>query len=206
MNLYDRTFRFGGHEYRYFYHAYNCGFPVIPRRCERTVELALADYWMTQANDVWEVGAVTPYYWPGRAAEIFDPFDKNELVTIRQSMFDFSFRGRDVLSVSTIEHIGSVKYAPEGTPENHTGIDALVKLLTESRVCLVTFGIGQNEDLDKFVLANEVMGARFRFMARNMDESWSEINQNMAYRTYGSPDQVQDWANSVAIIEKGGIL
>ena len=53
----------------YFHHHHNCGFPG-KRRTERTVELAIADWWLKQHPDAVEVGAVTPYYWPGRVANV----------------------------------------------------------------------------------------------------------------------------------------
>ena len=83
---YARTFCFSGKEFNYFYHSYNCGWP--PYVTERSVELALADFWLDHIDpsDVIEIGAVTPYYWPGRVSSIVDPCDSHPAVTLRQSV------------------------------------------------------------------------------------------------------------------------
>lgn len=89
-----------------FYHPHNCGVNASPRRTERTVELPIADRWLHAVDlaNVVEIGAVTPYYWPGRIARVIDPADNR--ATEKASLFDVDFAGRDVLSISTIEHVG----------------------------------------------------------------------------------------------------
>ena len=83
----EETFRFGGHDYPFFLHHYNCGrHPEFAS--ERTVELPLADRWLSRApaERVLEVGAVTPYYWPGRVARVVDPADAHSQVTDHSSV------------------------------------------------------------------------------------------------------------------------
>ena len=94
-------FDFWGRAYRCFYHVYNCGWP--PYVSERCVELALADVWLAQvpAEELVEIGAVTPYYWPGSVGRIVDPFDPHPRVTDRKSLFDLELTGSRVLSIST---------------------------------------------------------------------------------------------------------
>ena len=76
---------------------------------ERSVELALADRWLDAADPdlVREVGAVTPYYWPRSVRTVIDPYDPNPLVTVRKSLFDADLTGVPVLSILTLEHIGT---------------------------------------------------------------------------------------------------
>ena len=187
--------------FRYFHHHYNCGFPGR-RKTERTVELALAKYWLGKVADPWEVGAVTPYYWPRRIGEIIDPADKHELITQRKSLFDVDFTGRDILSISTIEHIGEQSY---GLNEAANPIQALEKLLLESNLMLLTFPIGWNQILDEFVLGGKADAlCTVRFLVRNPDETWSSASKEVARRPYGGHGV--NWANSVAVLEKGSVL
>jgi hypothetical protein len=94
-----------------FYHRYNCGTAYDERTTERTVEMALADLWLTRHHDnVIELGAVTPYYFPGRIPVVVDPTDRHPLVTISESLFTVDFKAKNVLCISTIEHIGTSDY------------------------------------------------------------------------------------------------
>jgi hypothetical protein len=187
--------------FAYFHHSHNCGYPG-KRKTERTVELALADYWLDRVPDPWEVGAVTPYYWPGRVREIVDPADKHERVTRRESLFNINFAGKNVLSVSTIEHIGEPSY---GLYEVANPIQALEKLTSESKLMLVTFPIGWNAILDAYVLGGKVKSScKVRFQVRNRNETWTPRGRQDAYRPYGGNGV--SWANSLAILEKGSIL
>jgi hypothetical protein len=187
--------------FEYFYHNYNCGYPG-KRKTERTVELSLADYWLDKVPNSWEVGAVTPYYWPGRVREIIDPADKHERVSQRKSLFDIDFTDKNILSLSTIEHIGEQSY---DLNENANPIQAIEKLTLESKLMLLTFPIGWNEMLDEFVLGGEVEKlCKVRFLVRNTNETWISSSRENAYRPYGGKGI--SWANSLAILEKGSIL
>src|SRR5262245_40536642 len=94
------TFTFNGRQYRGFCHAYNCGWPPS-RMTERSVEIGLADHWLSQVEGpVIEVGAVTPYYWPGRVSRIVDPGDDHPRVTDRESLFGLDFAQANVLCLS----------------------------------------------------------------------------------------------------------
>src|SRR5688572_23445430 len=83
------SFLLDGKPVPYFYHRFNCGWPP-GRVTERSVELAVADTWLSKLDtkDVWEVGAVTPYYWPGRIRQVLDPGDPHVLVTVRDSFLE----------------------------------------------------------------------------------------------------------------------
>lgn len=204
------TFRLHGssREYAYVFHPHNCGVSGSRRRTERTVELALADAWLARAVDPWEVGAVTPYYWPGRCRVVIDPTDAHPAVTRRCSMLDVDLRGRDVLSISTVEHVGEARY---GLAEATTPTTALDKILREARALLVTFPIGCNQPLDDAALGGRLDAAcRVRYLVRNADETWSPALGADARRPYGTGwDPAlghSPWANAVAVLDRGGYL
>jgi hypothetical protein len=194
--------------YAYVFHPHNCGMAGAVRRTERTVELALADAWLTRASDPWEIGAVTPYYWPGRCRTVIDPADDHPAVTRRCSMLDVDLRAREVLSISTVEHIGEARY---GLAEAATPTLALDKILSEANVFLVTFPIGCNRALDDLALGGGLDAAcRVRFLVRNPDETWSPALGEEARRPYGTGWDPAlghaPWANAVAILDRGGYL
>lgn len=179
----------------YFHHHHNCGFPG-KRRTERTVELAIADWWLKQHPDAVEVGAVTPYYWPGRVANVIDPADSHRAVTDRISLFDFDFSNRDILSISTVEHIGEHRY---GLNEPRTPMQAIEKISGEARKFVITFPSGWRPELDEFVFSGEVdRMCRATFLVRNDDETWSRSERRNAKRPYGGENVT--WANCLIIL------
>ena len=148
-----KTFTFDGRQYPYFVHNQNCGWPPF-RMTERAVELSLADVWLAEHEGdaaVVEIGAVTPYYWPRRVAQVIDPFDDHKLVE-KKSLFDISFIGRKVLSVSTFEHIGTGEYRLENDQE--LVLRAIKKLTQEADCFLITIPAGYNKFLDEYILEN----------------------------------------------------
>jgi len=208
------TFQFGGREYPYFYHPYNCGWP--PYANERVVEMSLANVWLGEqdAADVVEVGAVTPDYWPGRVHTVIDPYDPHERVTVRESVLDQDLSGRTVVSISTFEHIGSGDYGLAEQPG--MAADALRKLFAESPRFLVTVPAGYNPSLDELLadpgrLPDSVdVGC----LVRQEDGTWREaaaVPQSM--RAYGDAALkrrfpgtcIGRWANSVVVARRGGL-
>src|SRR5438105_5816243 len=96
------TFTLGGTIFEAFAHRYNCGWPHLASHTERSVELAVADRWLDLIpfEDVTEIGAVTPYYWPRRVGDIADPTDTHPLVNRREGIETIDLTGRSVLSIS----------------------------------------------------------------------------------------------------------
>jgi hypothetical protein len=208
----QRSFEFNGRELPYFFHAYNCGWP--PFTSERTVELALADDWLDRQAEarVIEIGAVTPYYWPGRVREIVDPFDTHPRVTDRRSLLDVDLRGAHVLSISTFEHIGTGDYSSQESPER-VG-DAFAKLLAEAAAFLVTVPTGYNPRIDEMLFdsgSSWPADVSVCFLVRSADGSWLQtVSRELARQPYGD-ERLQrrfpstcigQWANAVAVLER----
>ncbi len=202
MNTFQ--YKFNGTWYEYFSHDSNCGHPGT-KRTERTVELALADYWLRDVTDVYEVGAVTPYYWSDRVKEIIDPADGHPRVTSRTSLFDHDFTGKNVLSISTVEHVGTGDY---GIAERKNPVDAITKIIIESTNCLITAPLGWNKTLDQYLMDGQYdeNGYTVRFMTRASNDTWSPAERKNAYIQYGGCGDLSCWANSLVIIEKGNVL
>lgn len=192
------SFVFAGERIPFFCHRHNCGWP--PRRpTERTVELALADRWLSRARTttVCEVGAVTPYYWPGRIVRIVDPADPHPGVTERKSLFDVDLRGASVLSISTVEHVGLGEYGQPSEPD--LAPKAIRKIVDEAESWLVTFPIGYNAALDHYVRSGELekIGGVVRHLVRpDTDWGWrEEPDRKQSQLPYGPL-----WANGVTVL------
>ena len=193
-------FSLGKLRLQHFCHRHNCGF--LPNRMtERSVELALADWWLLQREEqaVCEVGAVTPYYWPKRVRRIVDPKDRNLLVTDRDSYMNIDLSESEILSISTFEHIGMGEYGEPRSP--HLVIDALQKLFRESPQFLITVPLGYNASLDSF--AHRVRGVpsdvqRLFLVRSSTGNDWRETKQP-------SPKQCHygEWANCVMFLLRG---
>ena len=200
------SFSYGAQRYRHFYHGFNCGWPT-GRMTERTVELALADAWLARTDgDVIEIGAVTPYYWPGRVKHIADPVDSHAAVTIPASIFDVELRGRDVLCISTLEHVGLGDY---GLPSDASGPRrAFEKIERESTRYLVTVPFGYNGHADSVFFSADGPPARY-FAREARGNAWREVSSAAAARRpYGDPplDSNRSWANGLAVLERGDLL
>jgi hypothetical protein len=205
------TFRFGGRDYPFLLHHYNCG-PRPATNTERTVELPLADRWLDKApaDTVVEVGAVTPYYWPGRVRDVVDPADPHPGVTRRASLLDLDLTGRAVLCVSTLEHVGSGDYGQ--APDPDLARRAVDKLLAEAAAFLVTGPSGYNPVFDRLVFdAPPPPGVTARYLVRRPDAPyWEEAaGPADARRSYGPPGTGPDQpagANAIVVWERGGYL
>lgn len=113
---------------------------------ERSVELAIARMWIElHKTDLIEIGAVTPYYFPRVIKDIVDPTDNNKLVTQHKSIFEINLENKNVISISTVEHIGTGDY---GLKEELNSINAIEKIMKESKHYLITYPIGYNKLLD----------------------------------------------------------
>lgn len=77
---------------------------------ERCLEIAIAKIWLKKnAKNIIEIGAVTLYYFK-IIHDVCDPADSHQNVNLKTSMFDIDLVGKNVLSISTIEHIGIGDY------------------------------------------------------------------------------------------------
>lgn len=176
---------------------------------ERAVELAIADPWLEQVESerVIETGAVTPYYWPRRVATVVDPYDPHPLVTHRLSLFDMDLSDRDVLAISTLEHIGVGDYGPVGPDE--TPVRAFEKIYRESRRFLVTVPYGYNPAVDATLFAwfPFPRDVSVTYMVRSEHgNDWHEASAEAAAIPYGLCQPPVHSANSLLILERGSLL
>lgn len=140
----DEIFSFQGRNYHYFDHPHN-----QTRINERTVEIPIGlDFIdLVGASDLVEVGCVTPYY-QKCDHEVIDLTDDHPL-SRKIDATEFSFIGKNVLSISTVEHVGFGDYGNQ-KKENNAAIFLCERIMRESKRYFVTWPLGFNKILDEW--------------------------------------------------------
>ena len=140
------------HPNDYFHHPYN-----QTSLNEREIEIAIGLNWLKENRlDVIEVGAVMPYY-TDVSHEVIDPYD--EKATIMDFMENHDLTLMNVLSISTVEHIGMTDYVEKEAltrqyADEEAAINALKQILNQADNCLVSIPIGYNPCLDEWLSEN----------------------------------------------------
>lgn len=196
VNFEIDSFVYKDERYSLYEHSFNCGY-CDTRMTERSVELPLVKKWIKECEgEIVEVGAVTPYYFSeAKITEIIDPTDLHTSVTEHKSIFECNLKNRNVICISTIEHIGTDDY---GLNIQDSSVEALFKVLNESKKCFVTFPLGYNRELDEWILANR-NNEMVSILTRGMNNDWSELKNDEEIYT---PYLLFFGASGLAIIEK----
>ena len=163
---------YDGQSLELFSHIYNCGYKNT--RCsERAIEIPIALQWLSKHKEnLIEIGAVMPYYFPGIIQDVVDPADNHFLVNEKKSIFDLDLSKKNVLCISTVEHIGTGQY---GLLEEKNTIHAINKILQESNTCLITCPVGENPILDEW-LENNHLDPRITVYARKyFGNNWERL-------------------------------
>ena len=165
---------------------------------ERGVELVLGFRYIDLVKgELIEVGAVTPYY--RQLTHIcLDPVDPK--ATVKDFAENYDFTNKNVLSISTIEHIGRGDYRLE--KNEILAFNVLNKIYDESKSCLITWPIGYNKCLDNLVKDNLSKFNYFFYVKRSQHPPHWEVvaNEEGFNFSYGSPFGA---GNSAMIISKG---
>lgn len=169
---------------------------------ERAIEIAFGKRYLNEFNDVIEIGAVMPYY--GHESHlIYDPFDPHPK-SIKEFAENLDIKNKNVLSVSTIEHMGGA----EGhgncfrAEKPNAPVEFLEKLLAEANSFLVTLPVGQNTHLDTYFKGhlNKYQWLAFEKISQT-PPLWEANNSSTIYhRLYGYPFPA---SNAVLILTKG---
>ena len=190
----DKSFSFNGKKITLFEHRFNTGY-CNTRMTERSLEIPLAKEFLALCDGkVTEVGAVTPYYfWDERIERIIDPTDKHYRVTEKKSMFDCDIQGENILSISTVEHIGTSDY---GMNESYTVIDAIEHIIKQANSYFITAPLGYNLILDEWV-KEQFQRHDLSVAIRGCNNHW-EIAEDLDQ--IKSVEYTPYWANGVVIL------
>jgi hypothetical protein len=138
-------------EDEYFNHPYNNTIT-----CERCIEVALAKRFIQEFPSCMEIGAVSPYYFDIEHT-VIDPFDPYEK-SIRKNAEDLDFNQAEVLSISTIEHIGDTQgYGNMFSAKSpQAAIHFLQKLELEAKRYFVSLPVGQHPPLTDYIKTSQI--------------------------------------------------
>lgn len=165
----------------YFNHPYNNTI-----RNERCVEIPIALRYLHEHPDCVEIGAVLPYYCIQNHV-VIDPTDYK--ATISSDAEDCDFTDKHVLSISTIEHLGTGDYGLRKDPQKCVRL--LEKITKEATSYLISFPLGFNTTLDKYIKLNIEHYDAFAYIKQSDSPvAWCCVpkeNKELWQYKYGSP-------------------
>ncbi|MFA5154712.1 MAG: hypothetical protein WC554_19355 [Clostridia bacterium] len=162
---------------------------------ERAIEVPLGISFLNRhgPNTV-EVGAVLSYYKERGIIQhpIIDLYDIAD--TLKVSATEYSYLGKDVLSISTLEHLGKGDFGEVTS-------DKLPKLFWErmryARTYLITSPLGYNSISDSLIFEADQRGV-FYLKKLDINNNWGYSNLEEAKELkYGEPF---GWANGLAVV------
>lgn len=168
---------------------------------ERAVEVALGRYFCAKVGiaNLTEVGAVMPFYGV-EGQTVVDTLDAYPHC-IRQNAIYHDFTGRNVLSISTIEHMMASECGNESDRDSITFID---KVRREALFYLVTWGIGYNRWLDEYMRSTPEI-PRFILRRTNWKGEWeldpdsNNFSYLFGFRDGRQPEPEFNNANAVCV-------
>lgn len=147
------------------YIPWNIGTYNDPNANERKVELPVAFWFIKNYSDnLIEIGEVTSRY-EEPSHKVYD-LTKEHDSTIIMDAADINYKGANVLSISTIEHVGNGEYGPK---EPGKAWDLLCKIKKESKNYLISFPVGFNKDFDQTIIDNK---EKYFLMFRDLNNNW----------------------------------
>jgi len=152
---------------------------------ERGVEIILGSmFGHNNQNNFIEVGAVLPYYLKDIYHEVIDPYDPYDKC-IRIDAESYDFTDKNVLCISTIEHMGTEDYGNKDVDQQKP-IRFLDKLYSESNKFLATFPLGSNKFLDEYIFNYSNLRYKVNFYYRTSYEPpiWRFLSLNDVDRDF----------------------
>lgn len=185
--------------------------PVNSQDNERIVELKLAMDWYEKvfnagrADNILEIGNVLGFY-GFSDHECIDKFaalpDISPAGTVDNvDALEYDYTGRDVICVSTIEHMGMTDYDNPTPNEGQDAITALDKIHNEASTYFITFGAKYNTLLDEYV-KNNLDRYDWHGWVRTGRDKFDYTAQDMAVWDKGVDDPFP-FSNSIILLQKG---
>lgn len=184
--------------------------PVNSTDNERIVELRLAINWyeklveLGHKNNIVEIGNVLGFYGycehkcVDKFATYPDISPAGEVANVDALNEDFT--GKDIVCVSTVEHVGMEDY---DNPKPNSGKDAiklLDKIVNEARSYFITFGPNYNFNLDDYVKENIANYDWYGWCRTGLND-WDFTGKDMKVWE-GKTDNPFPFANSIILLQK----
>ena len=169
------SFLYQGKSLPYFHHRYN-----LTWLNERKVEIPIVNFEMQSIKgNILEVGNVLSHYCEINHL-IIDKYEKQGAKVINLDVVDHTSEGYDgIISVSTVEHIGQDE--GEDPAKAIIAIQHMRELLKKGGRLFITFPLGYNTALDKWIMSGQHIFGQVVFIQRhNIFNEWSEISLNQA--------------------------
>ena len=167
---------------------------------ERTIEIPLGFYFKDYfKNDIIEIGAVTPYY-HNCQHEVYDLYDSYKKCIRKDfSTCDDFYKNKNILSISTVEHIGFDNYSNQHgkypVERWDGGFIILQKIISSCNNYLLTIPIGYNPVLDHKILQSDI--SHLICKRTNRQNDWEQDLENNINYAYGRN-------NHIALLQKFG--
>lgn len=163
---------------------------------ERTIEIPIAKRWIENKINILEIGAVLPYFCEVNH-DIVDPSDNR--ANIKKYFHEIDIKDKNILSISTIEHIGLADYG--NTYININGAaESIKRIMDESSDFLISIPIGYNLPLDNWIENNQHLFNTFGYRKQSHGPSIWEYETKINFKTnYGQPFP---YANLVIFLTK----
>lgn len=145
-----------------------------PQDNERKAELPIGAWFLEKFDhDVIEIGEVMNSHIPCTHT-IYDP--RAEMPgTISKDARELDYKGKNVLSISTIEHVGD------------GDIDLIKKIQKQAKNYIITFPVGFNQDFDQRVSESNI---EYFVIERSLDDknTWTQItDKDLSGYKYNDP-------------------
>lgn len=161
---------------------------------ERSIEVPLGQAFAEAHANMVEIGAVLPYY-----SSVDHPVvdETDHAATIKQDVQGWDgLKGKSVLSISTLEHMGTGKYG--GVVNKYVPKEFLQRILDEAKDYLITAPIGYNEYVDHLIKTwEDLKRIKVIYLTRDEKNQWSISDKSALALKYDKP---YPWANAIAVI------
>ena len=153
-----------------------------PGSNERKVELPVAFWFIKEYKDnLIEIGEVSSFYEEPKHT-VYD-LVKEIGTTIIKDAIDVDYTDANVISISTIEHVGTGDYGHK--PEDNKAWKLYEKIKNESKNYLISFPVGYNKEFEKVLTDNNV---EYILMKRDQNNNWTSAkDQSLSDFEYNNP-------------------
>jgi hypothetical protein len=154
-----------------------------PSNNERKAELPIA-FWFLEEHDynVIEVGEVTNAYTSPPKHIVYDLITEFP-GTIMKNASEIDYLDQNVLSVSTLEHIGFGDYGHEKVES--LAFQVLKDITSKAKTWCITFPVGYNKELEKDIINSDLI---FCLIERLSDSTWKQTeHKNFDAYNYNNP-------------------
>jgi len=178
-------FSFRGEKFRYFYSLYNNTW-----KNERAVEVPIIRRMVEQyeGRKILEIGNVLQHYCTVNHT-ILDKYETGKGV-INEDIISFHPGEKYdlIISISTFEHVGYDEDIKDSSKILHS-MDNLRNLLSDKGMAVLTFPLGYNPFLDRFLKQETIKFTRiYCFKKKSRDNRWIEVNfRDIEEAKYGFP-------------------